>query len=268
MGYAHGALLKDVAKGFVDNVWAYFEQQVRDSIDQFGLPEWLADMIEDVGLDVALGLTYDLTKNFTGQYFFDEMRGMSDATGIDYERILHIHMIGELTKGTCSMFGAWGSAVAVPGTTLQLRALDWNVDGPFKDYPAVVVYHPSAGWGNNFANLGFVGWIGTLSGQSDQHMAVSEIGISFPDSSFGNESRIGVPFTFILRDMLQDSQHRLSTANRTCYLVLGVGDGKEEMVNAVKYSYSVAYFMNDMVYEGMDWLCPTYQSVSFFSLGD
>ena len=33
-------------------------------------------------------------------------------------------MIGELTKGACSMFGAWGKATS-HGQTVQLRALDW-----------------------------------------------------------------------------------------------------------------------------------------------
>lgn len=33
-------------------------------------------------------------------------------------------MIGEVTKGHCSMFGAWGNAT-LNGETVQLRALDW-----------------------------------------------------------------------------------------------------------------------------------------------
>lgn len=100
------------------------------------------------------------------------------------------------------MYGAWGAATASTGKTFQLRALDWDIDGPFKDYPAVVVYHPTDN-GHAFANVGFVGWIGALSGQSSAHMAISEIGVAFPDASFGQESRIGIPFTFLLRDILQ-----------------------------------------------------------------
>lgn len=67
---------------------------------------------------------------------------------------------------------------------------------------------------------------------SAQQMAISEIGVSNPDSSFGKMSRVGVPFTFLLRDILQwdtslqDSINRISNANRTCDLILGVGDGK------------------------------------------
>ena len=84
---------------------------------------------------------------FTGDYFLEEIRGLADASGVDYkvlytlllllwfcgsqsvlQKIQRIHMIGELTKGSCSMFGANGSATP-DGSLLQLRALDWNVDG-------------------------------------------------------------------------------------------------------------------------------------------
>ena len=34
-------------------------------------------------------------------------------------------------------------------------------------------------------------------------MAISEIGVSFPDDTFGKESRQGTPFTYLLRDVLQ-----------------------------------------------------------------
>jgi len=54
---------------------------------------------------------------------------------------------------------------------------------------------------------------------------------------------------------------------------LGVGDGKTSRFNSIQYSASVANFLNDttlkpeadwhpkiknIVYHGMDWLCPGY----------
>jgi len=73
----------------------------------------------------------------------------------------------------------------------------------------------------------------------------------------------------------------MENANRTCNLILGVGDGKDEIFNSVRYSHSVADFFDDknmepgpictepqpcdwhpridsVVYHGMDWNCPTY----------
>lgn len=90
--------------------------------------------------------------------------------------------------------------------------------GPFKNYPQITVYHPNSDNGHAFANVGWTGWIGSITGKphppfhhvhtvsafffdlfaegiSSVKMAISEIGVSFPDSSFGHESRFGIPFT-------------------------------------------------------------------------
>jgi isopenicillin-N N-acyltransferase-like protein len=83
------------------------------------------------------------------------------------------------------------------------------------------------------------GWIGSITGVNNHQMSIHEIGVSFPDASFGNESTVGVPFTYVLRDILQfdrtrmDGVSRLASAHRTCDLILGVGDGKDRRFNAV-----------------------------------
>lgn len=52
-------------------------------------------------------------------------------------------MIGELTKGSCSLYGAWGQATASEGSPLmQLRALDWDVVSA--DLPVRTRAHPAA----------------------------------------------------------------------------------------------------------------------------
>jgi len=160
--------------------------------------------------------------------------------------------------------------------------LDWDMDGPFRDYPQITVYHPSIGNGHPFANVGYAGFIGSFSGMSSASLGTSEIGVSYPDDTFGRESRFGIPFTYILRDFLQwdtninDSIARVTNANRTCDLILGVGDGANAQFRGIQYSASVANFyddtnmepegdwhprINNTVYYGMDWLCPNYDTV-------
>lgn len=40
-----------------------------------------------------------------------------------------------------------------------------DFDGPYHKHPLVTVYHPSsAKFGNAWVNIGFMGWIGVLSG--------------------------------------------------------------------------------------------------------
>jgi isopenicillin-N N-acyltransferase like protein len=107
------------------------------------------------GLEAALDLTTDLTTAYTGRYYYEQMHGMADAAGVSFDKIRRIHMIGELTRGRCSMFGAWGEALADPNGLLSLRALDWDVDGPFKKFPELTVYHAAPGSNeNDFINVG------------------------------------------------------------------------------------------------------------------
>jgi len=285
-GFAHGALLTPEVKFMTDAVWAYMEAQIEGDISF--LPAALQELIADLGLELALDALLDLTRPYTGAYFFDELRGLADGAGVDYARLARIHLIGELTQGDCSMVGAWGAATA-GGKMLSLRALDWDTDGPFKQLPLVTVYHPVAaagGVGHAFANVGFVGWIGALTGMSSKRLSIHEIGVSFPDAThFGSESFVGTPFVFLLRDILQfdasvdAAVKRVLAANRTCDLLLGVGDGNKNTFRGFAYSASQVEVYDDknlepwnatadtwhpridsVVYWGMDWLCPGYSA--------
>jgi len=288
MGYAHGKILGPSIKQFYGGVWDYLKVQVEQALNgtDHNLKPSMAALIAEYGLETTLELEVKATLPWTGDYFNQELQGLADATGVPFARVQQIHMIGELTKGSCSMYGAWGDATKASqrGGLLQLRALDWDMDGPFKNHPEIAVYHPTPNSGNGhaFANVAWAGFIGSITGMSSAQMAISEIGVSFPDASFGKESRFGVPFTYILRDILQfdadieAAEMHLRDAKRTCDLIFGVGDGKSNEFRSVQYSSSVANFFTDMdmeptadwhpkvknlVYYGMDWLCPTFTSV-------
>jgi len=281
MGRAQGELLKAKTVGLVAQVWDYLRLQVEENLPNY-FPKWFSDLIADLGLDAALDFTEAASYAYTPQHFLDEIQGLCDGSGADYSTVYKIHMIAGLTQGDCSMFGAWGSAVPVGGSLLQLRALDWNMDGPFRDFSQITVYHPSTGFGHDFANVGFTGFIGGLTGVSATQLGISEIGAAYPDASFGDESRIGVPFIFLLRDILQfdytldDAINRMINSRRTCNLMLGVGDGKLNEFRGFQYSYSVLNVFDDqnlrpnatwhpkikdVVYWGMDWICPAYDRV-------
>jgi hypothetical protein len=180
------------------------------------------------------------------------------------------------------MFGAWGNHLADKNGLLTLRALDWVMDGPFKDFPELVIYHAQDSRENTFLNLGWTGWMASITGVNDQKLSIHEIGVSYPDDTFGPETFSGIPFGYLLRDILQfdksraEANRRYQTANRTCHLILGVGDGKEKRMNAIQYSWKNARIVDDhnlipvapwhpkienVVYYGMDWMCPGYDTV-------
>eukprot|EP01114_Cavostelium_apophysatum_P018333 TRINITY_DN5657_c0_g1_i6.p1 TRINITY_DN5657_c0_g1~~TRINITY_DN5657_c0_g1_i6.p1 ORF type:complete len:445 (-),score=105.18 TRINITY_DN5657_c0_g1_i6:1206-2540(-) len=286
MGYAHGQLLKEELEDFVPAVWQHLDQIFDSNLPSWVSPE-IAKWIAEVGLDVLLDLTADATSPYTPSYWFEEMKGLADgvnnATAVTYDSVYKLSLLGELTKGGCSMFGAWGAALAdVPEIhLLQMRTLDWDTGGPFPAYPTIVVYHPNEG--HAFANVGWPGWVGSISGMSEVQTAISEIGVLFTDNTWGEESRFGYPFTYVLRDLLQfdntvdDATNRLANTDRTCDLLFGFGDGKNKDFRGYQYSYSVLNVYNDVnlmpnnatwhpriediVYWGMDWDCPGYNVV-------
>jgi len=279
MGFAQGTLMRAQLNQFFPTLLKYLIEEVAQALSK--LPTWLGDFVAKYGIEVALQLFVDMTRPYSGEYFYDELQGIADASGIDVKLLQRVHMIGEITKGACSMFGAWGAAIPVGNSLLQMRALDWDTTGPFKDYPLMTVYHPADG--QAFVMVGYVGFIGALSGMSSAQMGIDEIGVSFPDATFGHESYIGTPFIFLLRDILQFDQslnasiERICTARRTCDLILGVGDAKIPTMRSFEYSAETCYVMSDtnlepfnetwhpripeIVYHGMDWLCPGYNEV-------
>lgn len=264
-GVAEGQLLKDEISYLLSTFLAHLEQTIENAIPD--LPEVVKEVIAEYGLLGALDLTADLTYAYTPQAFFDEMAGMANGTGIPYNTILQVQMLPELVQAACSMFGAWGKST--PGGALyQLRALDWDTSGPLQTYPTVTIYHPKPGNGHPFANVAWAGFIGTLSGMSSMPLAVSEkVG-----DDFGEMSRIGVPWHFLLRDILQyditldDAVNRMANAARTCNIYVGIGDGNQRQFRLFEYGYSKLLMFNplntpftpripDVVYRGVNQDC-------------
>jgi hypothetical protein len=83
----------------VPRAWAHFEQQIIDSLDKLKLPKWFEDLIADKGLAFALDFQNDLVKNYMDEEIYNEMRGISDASQMDYKVLVRLHMLGELTRG-------------------------------------------------------------------------------------------------------------------------------------------------------------------------
>lgn len=96
MGYAHGVLLK----GEINTTIPAFYQHVLQEIDSDinFLPKEIADFISKYGLDGALDLTYEMTKDYIPSYFIEEIQGLANGSGVDYKLLLRAHMLPELVK--------------------------------------------------------------------------------------------------------------------------------------------------------------------------
>jgi hypothetical protein len=98
-GYAYGTLLRDQIHKMIPRAWAHFEQEIIDSLKKLKLPKWFEDLIADKGLAFALDFQNDLVKNYMDEEIYNEMRGISDASQMDYKVLVRLHMLGELTRG-------------------------------------------------------------------------------------------------------------------------------------------------------------------------
>ena len=47
-----------------------------------------------------------------------------------------------------------------------MRALDWDAGNPINKFPLITVYHPSDKNSQVHANIGWVGFVGVLTGMS------------------------------------------------------------------------------------------------------
>lgn len=255
-GVAAGKLLSAELKVFLPRVMTYFQSQAGDAFPK-DTPRWVLDLIEKYGVPFALDWTYDMTKSYTPAHFEDELRGWSDGSGIDLTMFRRLNMIPELIKASCSMVGAWGPAVAHAGessTLYQLRALDWDTEGPFNDFPVVMVYHADGTMpkgGHSFATLGWIGFVGALTGYSSANVGICE---KYWGGYNGTYAEAGYPFPYVLRDILQfdknnaEAYSRIEKATRTCAIFVGLGDSTTNQFRAVEYSHDVTNIFSDKTF--------------------
>lgn len=287
MGVAQAKLFGEELVQFALGTYAYLIEEGMSSFPSDRIPSVLQALALEKGMDVALQWCAKETAPYTPQGFFDEIQGLADGSGLPYDMLLHLNLFPEITKAACSFFGAWGDATS-DGHAYQLRALDYITDcKAFTDYAMVTVYHPTDGAAH--AAVGWPGTVGVLTGINANQIALSEIGVSFPDDSFGQgtdntppQKVKGQPWMSVLKDVqlkatsLDSALEIIQSAERTCNLIIGVGDGKSGQVNGVEYSGRVAVPYDDVsllpvnstwhptvpgvVYNGMDWLCPGFTS--------
>jgi hypothetical protein len=248
---AYGQLMRSEVAALAPRALAYIYAAVNASTDLSWLTPAVREAVLEFGVDAALDLTWNATQPFTPAHWADALQGLADGSGVDASSLRRVAMIAEWTRASCSMLGAWGKASA-SGSLAQLRALDWDTDGPFQEYPMLAVFHPNAGEGFAYATLGWAGMLGSITGVSSSGLALSE---KVWDAYKGTHAIMGYAWNFLFQDVLQYDMDtdaalsRMATANRTCAVWLGVGDahgnGGGGSFKAVQYSHQTVNFFND-----------------------
>jgi isopenicillin-N N-acyltransferase like protein len=244
MGYAHGKLCAS---------------QVKAVCERLSLGACLAMGCTPATLDQA----WQQMAPFVPARYQEELRGLADGAGLSLQLVQRAHAIPDLSEYHCTFYAAWGPATR-HGHLQQIRALDYATEAGLQDHPALIVARPNGR--NTFVNIGWVGFIGCVSGMNLRHIAVSEIGESFGPE---HETLAGEPMPFVLRDVLENASTLdqgvgiIRGARRTSSYLYCIGDSKLPAARALRTArdfcevYSPADYpgqrLGNLVYWSMGW---------------
>lgn len=187
MGYQHGTLLRQEVRASVGNILGFADRQLK-------VPG-LGRMVARRRLDRA----WSRMKPHVPERYLEEMQGLSDGAGIPLKTLQRIHALPDLTSVTCASSAAAGAATR-DGRLIQIRNLDWAIQSNAQRYAALMVHEPKGR--RPFLSIGWLGFIGVLSGINRAGISVAEIGAETVDANTR-----GVPMPFLLRRVLEESDN-------------------------------------------------------------
>lgn len=218
MGFQLGSALKDDIEACITGFLKY---------GQMGDPERFNSEV----LDNA----WRSVEPYINDRFKEELKGLSDGSGLPLSELKRAHMIPVVGDYACSGVSVWGKASA-NGHLYQIRNLDFTMGGGLQDFPTIVIYLPDKG--NPHASATFAGYIGAHTGISARGIVLSEKGAS-PGKEYPFDLD-GTHFSTLFRDLLYDANtldEALKTIKSTKLIKryrLYVGDGKLETRGAAK----------------------------------
>jgi len=226
-GYQHGYLLR---KEIQDNM-GYLWQR---AMQKFKSPELFAEAFERM-------------RPFIPEEFMHEMHGLAHGSRLPLSIVHNIHVLADIGEWggkkelgkrlkamlmgdlatTCSNLAATKSAT-VDGKMYVVRILDWGLHRISKlhKYPLISVSVPDKGIPS--ANIGWVGYLGAVSGMNAKGITLGEMGYRNPP----NETLYGEPMPFLLRRVMTESENLGHVRNiieksvGTCSYVFLMSDGK------------------------------------------
>jgi len=229
MGYQHGKLLREEVQ---ENMGFLYEQAAR----KFHTEEIFAE-------------AYERLRPYMPGEYVEEMHGLAHGSRLPLHVVQYIHILPELGEWAgkkalkevfkkmlagdlatmCSNLCATSKST-VDGGFYTVRILDWGMHRISKlhKHPLITIGIPDGGI--PFANIGWVGFIGAVSGMNAEGITLGEMGYRNPP----NERLDGKTMPFLLREVLakarnlSDVRALISESRPTCSYVYLMSDGKSE----------------------------------------
>ena len=180
MGYQQGTLFKPQVQKFIKHI--LFVAQAAESVKGGG------------GFNGSLDAALQRAGKFIDKRYFEEMQGLADGAGIDVKDVQLTNIFPELFH--CSGFALFGKATQ-GGTLYHGRILDYMTEVGLQDYALLTIAKPKGF--NAFVTVGYVGFLGSVTGMNDKQVAFGEMG------GRGEGKWDGMPMSFLMRKGFEET---------------------------------------------------------------
>jgi hypothetical protein len=209
MGHQHGVLLKKDIRQLVDRM--LFGVGVGTSFDK---GTWVLGEIE--GAQKRLN-------PFMDERYFREMDALASAAELPREEVRLANFFPELFH--CSGFALFGKAT-VDGRMYHGRILDYLRGLGLEQSAVVSVLQPDEG--NAWVNVGYAGFIGSVTAMNEKHVAIGEMG------GRGEGNWDGKPMAELVREVMEkastldEAVEIMRKGPRTCEYYYVISDAKSK----------------------------------------
>ncbi len=184
MGYQQGVLLKEDIRELVRFLFDVKAKEFSGAV-KFDLGP-LGQVKADA--KAIIKTIADGQKPFIPEWYFEELKGVADGSGMDLQEIINANFIPEMFH--CSGFALSGSATK-DGTLYHGRVLDYGCDWRLQEHAVLVVAEPEGKI--PFVNVTYAGFIGSVTGMNAEHVSLGEMG----GGGLGHWA--GVPMAVLMR---------------------------------------------------------------------
>ncbi|MEW4490196.1 C45 family peptidase [Thalassoglobus sp. JC818] len=206
IGTAHGQLMKEEILKTVDSVLYTF-----GTVNMIRSGKWFRQELDDA---------YERLSPHIPDDHLRETVAMANSIGMDSQLALVVNIFPELFH--CSGFAVFGSATT-DGKLYHGRVLDYMTTIGLQDAATTFIVSPNDKI--SFANVGYAGFIGSVTGMNSQGISLGEMG------GRGEGEWDGVPMATLMRrgleecSSLEQVMNLFETSPRTCEYYYVFADG-------------------------------------------
>ncbi len=215
MGDQHGTLLKGETSDLVNSI--VYGVGVGSS---FPKGRWFFGEIEEA---------VSRFQPFTDSRYFREMDSLAKAAGLHPQEVRLANFFPELFH--CTGFSLHGNAT-VDGRMFHGRVLDYLRGLGLEQNAVVMIIQPDEG--NAWVNVGYAGFIGSVTAMNEKHLAIGEMG------GRGEGNWDGKPMAQLMREVMEkadtidEAVAIMKSSPRTCEYYYVISDAKTMRAVGIK----------------------------------